>query len=630
VTRDYLLKEMWMKLLVDERDVKFVLYEQLRMEELCKSPLYADFSQETFDMVLDEAVKLGERVFYPTNKLGDAQGCRFDNGQVKIPESFHEPYRLYREGGWLAMADSPEVGGQGLPVVLAHSCIEILGAANWALLMYPGLTHGAALLLQRYGAPELQDTYMLNLFSGKWSGTMCLTESGAGSDVGNLRTRAVRQPDGTFKISGQKIFISSGMHDLTENIVHMVLGRIEGAPRGTRGISIFLVPMLRWNENGEQVQNDVVCAGIEHKMGIHGSATCVLNFGENDGCIGYLVGQENRGMQIMFDMMNEARLFVGMQGLGHASSAYLHALQYAKDRVQGAPVEKMKDPDARRVPIIQHPDVRRMLMFMKSSTEGMRALLYLAAYCIDRVRIAETEEERKLFQGYVDLMIPICKSVGSDLGFRVCETAIQVYGGYGYSRDYPVEQLMRDCKIASLYEGTNGIQALDLVGRKLSIKQGQLLKNVSKAADEILAKLRKNFRLRELVQIYDEAQESLMQLTKFFGLKSITDEFDIPILYAKPYLDLFGEVIMGFLLLWQAYLADRRLQEIYQDHGAKDEQSRSRLLRENRSAAFYFGKIASARFFTNQVLTLAAGKARGIMNNDKSPLEIPEEGFVLN
>ena len=419
------------------------------------------------------------------------------------------------------------------------------------------------------------------------------------------------------------------MHDLTENIIHMVLARIDGAPKGTRGISIFLVPRLRLNESGELVDNDVACAGIEHKMGIHGSATCALNFGENGGCTGYLMGEENKGMQIMFEMMNEARLFTGMQGLAHASSAYLHALQYAKERVQGAPIEKMKDADAPRVRIIEHPDVRRMLMFMKSSTEGLRALLYLTAYCIDRVRAAETEEEKELFQGYVDLMIPICKSVGSDLGFRVCETAIQVYGGYGYSRDYPVEQFMRDCKVASLYEGTNGIQALDLVGRKLTVKHGQLLKNALRAAGEILSKVRENFRLRDLVRTYDEAQESLIQLTKFFGLKSITEEFIVPILYAKPYLDLFGEVVMGFLLLWQAHLADRRLHEIYRDQGANDEASRKKLLQENRSAAFYFGKIASARFFTNHVLTLAPGKARGIMNDDKSPLEVPEEGFAL-
>ncbi|MGO9373370.1 MAG: acyl-CoA dehydrogenase, partial [Syntrophobacteraceae bacterium] len=428
---------------------------------------------------------------------------------------------------------------------------------------------------------------------------------------------------------GQKIFISSGMHDLTENIIHMVLARIDGAPKGTRGISIFLVPRLRLNESGEPVDNDVACAGIEQKMGIHGSPTSVLNFGENGGCTGYLMGEESKGMQIMFEMMNEARLYTGMQGLAHASSAYLHALQYAKERIQGVPVEKMKDPDAPRVRIIEHPDVRRMLMFMKSSTEGLRALLYLTAYCVDRVRAAEGEEEKELFQGYVDLIIPICKSLGSDLGFRVCETAIQVYGGYGYSRDYPVEQFMRDCKIASIYEGTNGIQALDLVGRKLTVKRGELLKNASKAAGEILSRVRENFRLRDLVRIYDEAQESLSQLTKFFGLKSITDEFNVPILYAKPYLDLFGEVVIGFLLLWQAHLAERRLQEIYQNHGAKDEASRKKLQCENRSAAFYFGKIASARFFANQVLTQAPGKARGIMNNDKSPLEIPEEGFAL-
>ncbi len=466
-----------MKLIADERDMKFVLYEQLRLEDLCKSTLYADFSQETFDMILEEAAKLAERAYYPSNKKGDEQGCRFENGQVKVPDSFHEPYRLYKEGGRLAMAESPDVGGQGLPVALSTACIEMFGAANWSLQMYSGLTHGAARLLQQFGTPEMQKLYMENLFSGEWTGTMCLTEPGAGSDVGNLRTRAERQPDGTFKITGQKTFISSGMHDLTENIIHMVLARVDGAPKGTRGISIFLVPRLRVDESGGMVDNDVVCVGIEHKMGIHGSSTSSLNFGENGGCVGYLMGQENKGMQIMFEMMNEARLFVGMQGLAHASTAYMHSLQYAKERIQGSPIEKMKDADAPRVPIIEHPDVRRMLMSMKCSTEGMRALLYLAGYCIDKVRVAETPEEKELFQGYVDLMIPVCKSVGSDLGFRVCETAIQVYGGYGYCSDYPVEQFMRDCKIASIYEGTNGIQALDLVGRKLAMKQGLLFKN---------------------------------------------------------------------------------------------------------------------------------------------------------
>ncbi len=618
-----------MKLLVDERDVKFILYEQLRADELCKAPKYGDFSQEMFDMAIGQAEKLAWKEYYPANRRGDEQGCRYENGQVKAPDDFHGPYRLFCEGGWLAMSDPAEVGGQGFPVVTTTACMELFGAANWSLLMYTGLSHGAARLLQLYGTPELQEQYMYKMFSGEWAGTMCLTESGAGSDVGNLQTGAQRLADGSFKITGQKIFISSGMHDLTENIVHMVLARIEGAPKGTKGISIFLTPRLRYDGSGALVENNVHCAGIERKMGIHGSAACTLNFGENGDCIGYLVGEENKGMQVMFDMMNDARLFVGLQGLCLGGSAYLHALQYARQRIQGTPIEHMKDPDAERTPIIRHPDVRRMLMFMKSGSEGLRALLYFVAYCIDRVRIAQSDEERERFQGHVDLLIPICKSLGSDLGFRICETAIQVYGGYGYVRDYPVEQFLRDCKIASIYEGTNGIQALDLVVRKLQRNRGRLLKNALESSGEILTKIKKNFRLRDLTPIYEEAQESLIQATKFFALKSITDEFHVPILYAKPYLDIFGEVVIGFMLLWQAHLADRRLQEIYQDHNAKDEQSRSRLLKKNRSAAFYFGKIASARFFINQTLTAVPGKVRGIMNNDKSPLEVPEDGFAL-
>lgn len=619
-----------MKLIVDERDAKFVLYEQLKVQDLCKYPKYAEFSPDMFDMAIAEAAKLAEKEFYPTNKIGDREGCKFENGQVKVPEAFHKAYRAYVEGGWLAMPDPPEVGGQGFPFVVSNCCVEFLAAANWALLMYPGLTHGAARLLYKYGTPEIKEIYMYKMFSGEWGGTMCLTEAGAGSDVGNLRTKAYRNPDGTYRIEGQKIFISSGMHNLTENIVHMVLARVEGAPPGTKGISIFLVPRLRVDENGNLVDNDVTCGGIEHKMGIHGSATCVLNFGENGRCIGYLMGKENEGMRIMFDMMNEARLFVGLQGLAHASTAYLHALKYAKERVQGAPVERMKDPTAPRVPIIQHPDVRRMLMFMKSGSEALRSLMYVAAYCIDRVEVAESDEERELFQGYVDLLIPICKSVGSDLGFRICETAIQVYGGYGYTSEYPVEQFLRDCKIASIYEGTNGIQALDLIGRKLTYKNGQLVKNAFKFASEKLAQFKQNYRLRELTQIYEEAQNVLIETTKYMGFKGMSEDFYVTILNAKPYLDLFGDVTLGFLLLWQANIADEKLQKIYADHGANDARSQRKLLEENREAAFYYGKIASARYFITQTLTQARGKARAIMSGDTSPLDIPEAGFALD
>jgi hypothetical protein len=290
----------------------------------------------------------------------------------------------------------------------------------------------------------------------------------------------------------------------------------------------------------------------------------------------------------------------------------------------------MRDADAAKVPIIAHPDVRRMLMFMKSSTEGLRGLIYLAAYCVDRSAVAETAEEKELYEGYLDLLTPVCKSVGSDLGFRVCETAIQVYGGYGYIQEYPVEQMMRDCKIASLYEGTNGIMALDLVGRKLTLKGGALLKNGCKAAAKIMSKVKENDSLRELVQIYDEAQESLLQVTKFFMMKGMTGEFIVPVLYAKPCLDIFGDVMIALVLLWQANLADQRLKEIYGQQGAADEAARSKVLRENRNAAFYFGKISSARFFVTQTLTQTAGKARAIMTGDKSPLEITDDGFALD
>ena len=618
-----------MKLLVDGRDVKFILYEQLRVEDLCSRAPYADFSAEMFDMVLEEVEKLAEKEFYPANAAGDRQGCRFENGWVRVPDVYHQAWNRYVEAGWLAMGDDPEVGGQGFPSVISTACIEYLGSANWSLLMYAGLTHGAARLLQKHGSEELRSKFLLRMYSGQWTGTMCLTEPQAGTDVGNLRTRASRRPDGTWRITGQKTFISSGMHDLSENIIHMVLARIDGAPKGTRGISVFLVPRLRLDENGVLVDNDVTCLGIESKMGIHGSATCSLNFGERGDCVGYLMGQENAGMRIMFDMMNEARFFVGIQGLALADAAYLHALQYAKERVQGTPVEKMKDPEAERVPIVRHPDVRRMLLSMKSSTEGMRALIYLAGYCQDLIKSARNDRERELFQGYLDLLVPICKSVCTDLGFRVCETAIQVYGGYGYCTEYPVEQFLRDCKIASIYEGTNGIQALDFVGRKLSLKGGELFKSALRAMEEILVKIRKNFHLRDLVHIYEEAQESAVQVARFFALKGMTDEFHVPILYAKPYLDLCGDVGMGFLLLWQAHIADKKFQEICRDHGVKDEKDRERLLNENRSAAFYFGKICSARFFINQVLTHAGGKARAIMNSDRSALEIPEHGFAL-
>lgn len=615
-------------LLVDERDAKFVLYEQLKIDELCQHERFSELSREMFDMVLDAAQKLAEKEFWSANADGDTTGVKLEGGQVSVPESFHQAYRLFCEGGWSALAIDQNMGGQGFPSVLYCATSELFVAANQALMMYPGLTVGSARLVEIFGTEEQQRLYMDKMYTGEWAGTMCLTEPQAGSDVGALRTKAVRRPDGTYSITGSKIFISAGDHDLTENIVHMVLARVEGAPAGTRGISIFIVPKKRI-ENGGLVDNDVVCAAVEKKMGIHGSATCALNFGEKDNCIGHLLGSENQGMRIMFHMMNEARLAVGMQGLAQASGAYMHALRYARERVQGPHISALKDPDAPKVRIIEHPDVRRMLMWMKSVTEGIRALLYYSGYCEDRVQTASNEEEAAKYQGFLDILIPVCKAWASDMGFRVTELAVQIHGGYGYCAEYPVEQFMRDSKIASIYEGTNGIQALDLVGRKLGYRQGALFKSIVAETGNILKTAQNNYRLKDIVEPFAAARSQLIEVTRYFGLKSITEDFMIPVLYAYPYLELFGDVAVGFMLLWQSVIADRRLEEIYSDAKADTPAKKAEVLRTNRSAAFYRGKLASAQFFSNTILSLAKGKARAIMSGERSALDLPEESFAL-
>jgi hypothetical protein len=615
-------------LLVDERDVKFVLYEQLNVEELCEADKFADFSREMFDMVLEAAQKLAENELWPTNADGDSKGVKLENGQVMVPESFHRAWQLFNEGGWQSLSVDQEHGGQGFPYVLNCAAMELFGAANQALMMFPGLTVGAARLIQKYGTDDQQRTYMDKMYTGEWAGTMCLTEPQAGSDVGALRSKAIKRPDGTYSITGNKIFISSGDHDLTENIIHMVLARTENAPPGTGGISIFIVPKKRL-ENGQLVDNDVSCSAVEKKMGIHASPTCALNFGEKDNCIGYLLGEENIGMRIMFNMMNEARLAVGIQGLAQASGAHMHALRYAKDRLQGPHISTLKDPHAPKIPIIEHPDVRRMILWTKAVTEGIRALIYYAGYCEDRVATAKDEEEAAKYQGFLDILIPICKAWSTDMGFRVTEYAIQVYGGYGYCREYPVEQFMRDAKIASIYEGTNGIQALDLVGRKLAVKQGALFKSIVAETGHLLKNAKKNYRLKDIVEPFEQARAQLIEVTRYFGLKSITEDFMIPVLYATPYLDLFGDVAIGFMLLWQAVIADRRLEEIYSDAKADTREKQAEVVKTNRSAAFYYGKLSSALFFANTILSLAPGKAKAIMSGERSALDMPDESFAL-
>lgn len=617
-------------LLVDERDVAFVLFEQLDVEKLCETELFHDFSRDVFEMAINEAMKLALNDVMPTNVIGDREGCRREGNEVHVPEAFHKIWKLYTEGGWISMTEPPEVGGQGMPIVVSMGCNEFLVAANPAFATFPGLTHGAARLIKNYGTDKQKEKYMYKLYSGQWAGTMCLTEPQAGSDVGALKTSAKRNQDGTFSITGTKIFITDGNHNLTPNIIHPVLARIEGAPPGTKGISLFIVPKYRVNDDGTLGKfNDVTVGAIEHKMGIHGSPTCVLNFGDNGECIGELLGEENQGMRIMFQMMNEARIGVGLQALGIASSAYLHALKYAKERIQGPDIKDFRNPEAPKVPIIRHPDVRRMLMYMKGLVEGIRGMIYYTAYCQDRVHVANNDEERSRWQGFVDLLTPVVKAYSTDMGFRVVETALQVHGGYGYIREYPIEQFLRDIKITSIYEGTNGIQAMDLVGRKLGMGKGVVLMNLMGEINGFIqAAMTDTSPLKEALERLDGAKNAVVETAMFFASRASKGDISLPMLYACPFLDLFGDVVVGWQLLWQARLAHQKLNELFHQRGASTEEQRGALVQESRDAAFYHGKIKSALFFANTFLTLAPSKAQAIKNGDRSALDIMEGSFA--
>ncbi|HPG49943.1 MAG TPA: acyl-CoA dehydrogenase [Spirochaetota bacterium] len=459
--------------LVDSRDLRFVLFEILGLEDLSRFEAFASFDRDTYEATLDLAEKLALERIYPVNMAGDREGARYDPAtkEVRVPAGYREALAYFNEAGLTGLGNDSAWGGMGMPDMMYRAVMEYVFAASVAWGCYVSLSIGATNLVKNFAPDPLKKLCLEKMISGRWGGTMCLTEPDAGSDVGALKTRAVRRPDGTYLITGQKIFITGGENDLYENIIHPVLARIEGDPPGTKGISIFLVPKYHINADGSPGgRNDMVCAGIEHKMGIKGSATCQLSFGENGACVGYLMGEERQGMKIMFQMMNEARLDVSVEALGAAGSAYLHAAAYAKSRCQGSdPLQKGAPAPC---PIVAHPDVRRMLLWMKSHVEAMRMLTLLAARSTDIAREGAGGEARDA-QALLDFLIPLCKAGNSDLAWLVTGEAIQVFGGAGYCADYPVEQLARDAKILAVWEGTNGIQSMDLAFRKLLMNPEQ-------------------------------------------------------------------------------------------------------------------------------------------------------------
>jgi alkylation response protein AidB-like acyl-CoA dehydrogenase len=609
---------------VDKRDVQFCLYEFLDAEGLCKLPKYKEFNKELFDMVLDEAIKLSTDIIAPLNTILDREGVGFDKGKVTTPDACHKAYSAFREGGWVSPSGDQEYGGQGLPLLLNIAVTEIQGSASTAFLMTPGLTRAAGHVIEVHGTEVMKNLYLEKLYSGQWGGTMCLTESGAGSAVGDLKTKAKKEGD-HYLIEGEKIFISSGDHDLTENIIHLVLARIEGAPKGMKGVSLFVVPKIRVKGDGSLGEpNNVACSNIEHKMGIKGSPTCTLVFGGAGGepCHGYLLGEENKGILFMFQMMNEARIGVGLQGLGATSASYNEALQYARERIQGVDITEMKNVDAPRIPIIQHPDVRRMLLNMKAFSEGMRALVYFTAKCADLSVNAVDEEERTKNQNMLELLTPIVKGYCSEWGVRMTLVGIQVLGGYGYCQEYPQEQYCRDSVIATIYEGTNGIQALDLLGRKVSGKGGLLFMTFLMHMNDFINENKEHQNLGAYVEKLEKARDALSQVVMGFQKAGMEGDLYYPVLCATPFLEMFGHIVMSFMLLSQSIVADSKLQAIFKTKGASSDDDKKKLIGENPEARYYDGKLHSMRFFLDTYLPAAAGIGKSLQTGNRSALDI--------
>jgi 3-(methylthio)propanoyl-CoA dehydrogenase len=571
-------------------DMRFVLGEVAGLDKIAELPGFEAAAPDLVEAILGEAAKLAENVLAPLNQPGDRIGSMLENGVVRTPPGFREAYAQYVEGGWNGLAFDPDYGGQGLPLTLATPIAEMWNSACMSFALCPLLNLGAVELLQKHGSPEQKALYLGKLVSGEWSGTMNLTEPQAGSDLGALRTRAVRAGD-HYRITGQKIFITYGDHDLAPNIIHMVLARTPDAPPGSKGISLFLVPKFRPDAaGGLGPRNDIRTLSLEHKLGIHASPTCVLAY---EDAVGWRIGEEHRGLECMFTMMNNARLFVGVQGLAIAERAYQQARDFARTRVQGPPLGAPRDAEG--LPIIYHPDVRRMLLWMRAATEAMRALAYYAAAMIDRGRRHFESEERFRAQRRADLLIPVVKAWSTDLSVAVASTGIQVHGGMGYIEESGAAQYLRDARIAPIYEGTNGIQANDLVGRKLARDGGLAIGALIDDMRETVALLSRagSDSLAVIGTALHEGVEALETSTAYL----VTVEPASAAAASVPYLSLLGTVSAGWLMAQQARAAARRMTE-------------------TDDTAFFAAKIATARFYAEHFLAQAPGYLQGVMGGD--------------
>ena len=587
-------------------DMKFALKEVVDIASLTELPNFSKVGLESLDDILDEAGRFFNEVISPTNRVGDLEGSKLNqDGTVTTPTGFKEAYAQYVDAGWGAISFDPEYGGGGFPWLVGIAVTEMLTAANMAMSLNPMLTQGSIHALSAHGDPNQKLAWLPKLITGEWAGTMNLTEPQAGSDVGALTAKAELQENGTYLISGQKIYITWGEHDLTENIIHLVLARTPDAPPGTKGISLFIVPKFIVNDDGSLgEENDVKCLSIEHKLGIHASPTCVLQFGDNGGAIGYLVGDENSGMRYMFTMMNQARLAVGLEGLAVADRAYQQALEYALERRQG---RRPETPKGESSLIIEHPDVRRMLMTMKAYVEAMRCLVYLNAKAIDIAHHHPDESEREQGRELTDLLTPLSKGWCTDLGNELTSLGIQVHGGMGFVEETGAAQHYRDIRIAGIYEGTNGIQAIDLVGRKLNMRNGDVVFELLTQIDETVTTLNERG-LEEIGLPLKEANESLKTASTWL-LENGAGNSDAVLAGATPYLRMFGTTIGGWLMANSALSAQQLLTEATEN------------------TEFLQAKIETARFFAQQLLPQATGLLASVTSGSDSMFAINSESL---
>jgi len=590
------------------RDMRFVLHELHDAAGLQSLPGLEEASPDLLNTILEEAGKFLGEVLLPLNAGGDAEGCRWQDGVVRTPAGFKEAYQAFVAAGWGSLNSDPAYGGQGLPESVSKLVEEIICACNLSFGLYPGLSHGAYLALKSHGSQTLKDLYLPKLVDGSWAGTMCLTEPHCGTDLGLLRTKAVAQADGSYKLTGTKIFISSGEHDLTENIIHLVLARMPDAPPGIKGISLFVVPKFLPRTDGTVGErNGVLCTGIEHKMGIKGSATCQMSF---DEATGWLVGEPNKGMRAMFVMMNSERLSVGTQGLGVGEAAYQSAVAYTKDRLQGRSLAGAKHPEKPADPLIVHPDVRRTLMTIRAYNEGCRALGVWVANALDRSERSTDATERAEAEDFVALMTPIVKALFTDLGFESANLALQTYGGHGYIVPNGMEQFVRDARIAMIYEGTNGIQALDLVGRKLPANLGRSLRRFFHPVAEFIEAHADDADVGSLVQAFAKAFGALQLATGFVAQKGLSDPEEAGAA-ASDYLRLFGIVALGFMWV--------RMAKVAATQGAH--------AGEGEDAAFYRAKRATATFYVERILPQAGSLLYAIKAGKASMMALEEAAF---